>query len=321
MRPFLFAALAGGAAIAVVGVSARYRRDLNAARARLAEVDRRVLPTTWGAVEFADRGSGEPVLVSHGIFHGCDAGLLSVRDLCPDRRVIVPSRFGYLGSTLPPGATPADQADAFAALLDALGIDKLDVIGISAGATSALQLALRHPEKVIHLVVLVGNVPGSPTAVVQPSWARLLDRQLPVWVLKRFFPTAMARLAGVPRSFSMTNDDARFVTEFIDGMFPVAPRVRGVLFDAFVSNADVNNYNLEAISVPTLLVHTKDDPLASHEASRRAAARIPRAHFLSLESGGHLMLGQTTTIRDELADFFADRIAEQIHQASPGGSR
>ncbi len=98
MRPLLFATLAGGAAIAVVGVSARYRRDLNAARARLAEVDRRVIPTAWGAVEFAERGSGDPLLVAHGIFQGCDVGLLSVRDLCPDRRVISPSRFGYLGA-------------------------------------------------------------------------------------------------------------------------------------------------------------------------------------------------------------------------------
>ncbi len=169
--------------------------------------------------------------------------------------------------------------------------------------------------------MLVGNVPGSPTAVVQPSWARLLDRQLPVWVLKTFFPSTMARLAGVPRSFSMTNDDARFVTEYIDSMFPVAPRVRGVIFDAFVSNAEVNTYDLEAIRVPTLLVHTKDDPLASHEASRRAAERIPGARFLSLESGGHLMLGQTKIIHEELADFFADRIAEQIHETSLGGSR
>jgi alpha-beta hydrolase superfamily lysophospholipase len=56
--------------------------------------------------------------------------------------------------------------------------------------------------------------------------------------------------------------------------------------------------------VPTLIVHTKDDQLASHEASQRAADRIAGARFVSLESGGHLMLGQAQIIRDELADFF-----------------
>ena len=103
------------------------------------------------------------------------------------------------------------------------------------------------------------------------------------------------------------------MTEFIDSLFPVSPE--GVDFDAFVSNADVNDYNLEAINVPTLIIHTKDDQLASHEASERAAKRIPGARFVSLESGGHLMLGQTKIIRDELADFFAekkDRRAERV---------
>jgi pimeloyl-ACP methyl ester carboxylesterase len=215
---------------------------------------------------------------------------------------------------MPTNATPQAQADALAALLDALDIDQIDVIGESAGATSALQLALRHPERVKHLAVLVGNLPGSPTAVVQPSLAKLFNRQLPLWVLWTFAPSMMVRLvAGLPKGFAMSSEDARFVTEFIDSLFPVSPE--GVDFDAFVSNADVNDYNLEAISVPTLIVHTKDDQLASHEASKRAADRIPGARFVSLESGGHLMLGQTKIIRDELARFFAetrDRRAERV---------
>ena len=44
-------------------------------------------------------------------------------------RVIAPARFGYFGSTLPPNATPADQADAYALLMDHLGIDRAAVIG------------------------------------------------------------------------------------------------------------------------------------------------------------------------------------------------
>ena len=72
------------------------------------------------------------------------------------------------------------QADAFAALLDALDIDQIDVIGESAGATSALQLALRHPERVKHLAVLVGNLPGSPTAVVQPSCGEAIQPATPL---------------------------------------------------------------------------------------------------------------------------------------------
>ena len=306
MKPSVLAALAAGAAIPASGVYFRYRRDMNAATARLAVVDRHVIATRWGAVEYAERGSGAPLLVVPGIYHNCVGGLLSVRDLFLDRRVIAPSRFGYLGSSMPPNATPAVQADAFAALLDALEIGQIDVVGISAGATSALQLALRHPERVKHLVVLVGNLPGSPTAIVQPSWTKRVNRQFVMWALRTFAPSTTARLvAAVPKGFAMSGDDARVVNESIDSLFPMSPA--GYNFDLFVSNADVTNYKLEAISVPTLIAHTKDDQLASHEASQRAAARIPGARFVSLESGGHLMLGQQKKRRDELADFFAER--------------
>ena len=313
MKAALVAALGAGMALTAIGVLFRYRRDMNAASARLAAVDRHVVSTEWGAVEYAEQGRGDPVLVVHGIFHNCVGGLLEVRDLLTNRRVIAPSRFGYLGSGMPPNATPAAQADVFAALLDILGIDQIDVIGFSAGTTSALQLALRHPRRVKHLAIVVGNLPGSPTAVVQPPSAKF-QRQFVLWALRTFAPSTMIRIvAAVPKEFVMTSEDARYVNEFIDSLFPVS--TDGFIFDAFVSNADVNDYNLEAISVPTLIAHTKDDQLASHTASKRAAERIPNARFVSLDSGGHLMLGQQKKQREALARFFAesrDRGVERV---------
>ena len=315
MKPSVLAGLAAGVAIPASGVYVRYRHDMSAARARLEATDRHVISTPWGAVEYAERGSGAPMLVVHGIFHHCVGGLLSIRDLFLDRRLIAPSRFGYLGSSMPPNATPADQADAFAALLDALGIAQIDVVGLSAGATSVLQLALRHPERVKRLAVLVGNLPGSPTAIVQPAWTKRVNRQFVMWALKTFAPSRMARLvAAVPGDFAISGDDARFVNEFIDSLFPMSPE--GFNFDLFVSNADVTNYNLEAITVPTLIAHTRDDQLASHAASQRAAERIPGALFVSLESGGHLMLGQQKGGRDEVAAFFAGKSDRREERAA-----
>ena len=314
MKRSLVAASGAGLTLPAFGLWFRYRRDMNAARARLAAVNRHVVSTDWGAVEYAEQGHGDPVLVAHGIFHNCVGGLLEVRDLFTDRRVIAPSRFGYLGSSLPPNATPAAQADAFAALLDRLGIDQIDVIGCSAGATSALQLALRHPERVKHLAIVVGNLPGSPTAVVQPPSAKF-QRQFVMWALRTFAPSTMIRMvAAVPKEFVMTSEDARYVNEFIDSLFPVS--TDGFIFDAFVSNADVNDYNLEAISVPTLIAHTKDDQLASHDASKRAAERIPGARFVSLDSGGHLMIGQQKTQREALARFFAETRDRGVERAA-----
>ena len=111
---------------------------MRAARQRLAALDSSIVATPYGAAEYADRGSGPPVLVIHGVMGGVDAGLRNVACHVPDGyRIIVPSRFGYLHSTLPPRAAPALQADTYAALLDTLDVDRVAVIAASAGATSA----------------------------------------------------------------------------------------------------------------------------------------------------------------------------------------
>ena len=297
--------VAGTAAVIgpAVYLTRRYRRELAAARTRLDAFDRDTVATPFGAVEYTVRGVGEPILVSHGIFHGCDGALMSVRNLIAGHPIIAPSRFGYLGSDLPPGATPADQADAFVALLDHLDVERADVIGISAGATAALQLALRHPDRVKHLIILAGNLPGGTTAVQQPTWAKIFYTDAAMWTLKTLAPPIMARLSGVPRGFPCSSDDQRFVSDLVDSLFPVAPKADGIAFDAFVSNPDVSSYPLEQITAPTLLIHAKDDPLASYDAAEQAAHRIPRSVLLSLDTGGHLTLGQTDRVRDRMESF------------------
>lgn len=60
MTASILAGVAGAMAIAAAGVYLRYRRDVNAARARLAAVDRHVISTRWGAVEYAELGAGDP---------------------------------------------------------------------------------------------------------------------------------------------------------------------------------------------------------------------------------------------------------------------
>ena len=304
MKKQLLAAAGGGLALAGGGLARRYRHDLDAARARLAAVDRAVIETSFGAVEYADRDAGEPLLAIHGIFGGCDQGMVLVDDLFPGHRVIAPSRFGYLGSALPPGARPADQADVFAALLDALKIVRTDVAAFSAGAASGLQFALRHPGRVKHLVVISGYLPGGPTAKAAPQANRLLVRsEFPMWALRTFARPTLARLAGVPKGLPLTAADADVVAGIIDDMFPVVPRAEGVIFDFFVSFPDVNDYDLEAITVPTLIVHAADDPVASYDAAQRAAGRIPGARLLRVDRGGHFMLGPQEALRPELATF------------------
>lgn len=75
------------------------------------------------------------------------------------------------------------------------------------------------------------------------------------------------------------------------------------MFDAYVANPEVNDYPLEELRVPTMIVHAAADPLASYEAARSAGERIPDARFFGLDSDGHLQLGRTQRVRTEVAAF------------------
>jgi len=91
-----------------------YREDMRRAWDRIRSFPTQRLETRFGTIEYADHGEGLPLLVSHGVL-GChvdSAETLWANLTGPGFRVIAPSRFGYFGSTLPQGGTPADQADA-----------------------------------------------------------------------------------------------------------------------------------------------------------------------------------------------------------------
>jgi 2-hydroxy-6-oxonona-2,4-dienedioate hydrolase len=138
----------------------RVRQDVRAAEERIAGGGR-VADTPCGVIEYADQGEGRVVLVSHGAGGGYDQGLAVSEQLGAGFRIIAPSRFGYLNTPYPDDPSAAAQADAYACLLDSLGVEKVLVIAFSAGGPSALQFALRYPDRTDSLIMVSAISVGS----------------------------------------------------------------------------------------------------------------------------------------------------------------
>jgi pimeloyl-ACP methyl ester carboxylesterase len=281
----------------------RYRRDLEAARGRLATREQYSIQTPYGSVQYAERGQGPPLLFSHPLVGGFDVGLGCAEPWIGDGfRVIAPSRFGYLGSSLPAGGLPADQADAYALLLDALGIERAAMAGFSAGGPSVIQFALRHPDRTSGLVLFGSALPGRAGRPPRPV-AQLLFTDLMFWTLKAYLPTLFLRCLGMPKGFQPTPEQRTVILESEESLFPLAPRKHGLMFDQYVSNPNVQGYPLEQISVPTLIVNARDDGLSAFENAASAAERIPGAELLAIDHGGHMLLGSEGLIVREVARF------------------
>ena len=160
--------IAAGVLAATGGLTfSAYTQALSRARARIASWHSLIVPTRHGDLEYAEAESGPPFLMIHGTGGGFDQGLQFAGKLVSaGYRVIAPSRFGYLRSAMPADPSSENQADAFADLLDQLGIARIAVAGGSAGALSAMQFAIRHPDRCAALLPIVpaAYAPNRPPA-------------------------------------------------------------------------------------------------------------------------------------------------------------
>lgn len=307
------AATAGAVGVAVLGGMAAiaYRRDISAARQRLAEPDVTVhrLPVPAGVIEYAQYGHGPAVLVVHGSGGGWDQGVdWARRRLGGNRQVIAVSRFGYLGSSLPVGATTSAQADAFVELLDALEIDRADVVALSAGSASAVRFAGRHPDRVRSLVLESPIVPTRrPPRLPPVAVVRLLARAQPLlWALTRS-PLLTGLAAGVPRR--QLNPAQREELAAINAtLLPLPPRAAGMVFDSAVTGPEMisGQVPVDGVRAPTLIVNAQDAVMAPRADAEAFAAALPRGVLVNVPTGGHVLVGNVAYLRGVLVDFFAE---------------
>jgi len=305
--------------VAVIAASAliflSYNHELSRARTK-AWRGGRIANTTAGPIEYAEKGAGIPLLSIHGAGGGYDQGLANVADLVGDGvRVIAPSRFGYLGTPIPADASAAAQADAHAALLADLNVNKAIVIGISAGARSAVWLALRHPDKVAALILIVPGTyaPASPVAIEASRTSALLlwlvntGADFAWWITEKIAPSILVRFMGVrPRLFaSAPPAEQERVMQIVKSVEPLSLRFRGINID---SNPASSRPPYEDITVPTLVISARDDLFNTLPAAEFAASTIPNARLVVYETGGHLLVGHQQDARYAVSDFIAKQV-------------
>jgi pimeloyl-ACP methyl ester carboxylesterase len=298
--------------LAAASMALCFAVDLARARARVTGHSQ-IIDTTSGRIEYATAGQGRPVLVIHGAAGGFDHGLEMTGALAQyGYRLIAPSRFGYLASKPRVDLTVTTQAEAYVELLDHLGLDKVAIVAISAGAWSALEFASRRPERCDALVLLVpaGPLPAG-TANFGGTIARAMfnsdfltwlglkaARLVPAWMDAMMLGTD-ARVVG-----AATADETARLEQVLDHLLPMTPRTAGMAFDIKTAAAPAP-IALDRIACPVLAVSTEDDLYRTAARARQIAADVQHGKAVIYPTGGHALVGHFDEALREAIAFFA----------------
>jgi pimeloyl-ACP methyl ester carboxylesterase len=290
----------------------RYRREIISLRSKLL-TGSDVLNTVSGSIEVSVDGEGHPVLSIHGGLGGYDQGIFSARSMLGHGfRTIAPSRFGYLRTPMRKDNSPKAMADAFADLLDTLKIPSVCVLGTSSGGPSALQFAIRHPRRVRALVLNVCVVHAyegiSRAARINNSIGWRSDFLF--WYVTDKLGDKCGTQYGISEEYvkSLSSEEQEYLRSVWRMGNPVSQRRRGMLNDL---KPRANDYPIERISAPTLIVHAVDDTINSFSHAEYAAARIRGSELLKLENGGHLKLGHRDRVNKAVRLFLQKNMEQQ----------
>ncbi len=285
-----------------------------------------IISTEKGDIEVYRRGdlSQPVVLVTHGSPGGYDQAMLMMTPLFEDDTTyLIPSRPGYLQTPLATGRTPAEQADAYAAMLDALDIDQVAVIGASGGGPSALEFARRHPERTKSLVLYAAVSQAIPDAAVPPtsSLERVTDTIFGKGFLQWAFvqplkmaPEKMAIFENIyvdswPRIIADEQKTELF-TKLVESSlfhFPKDVRLGGYANDMTqYANLDLGSF--ADLAIPTLLVHGTADTDVPFATSEALSQEIVGAQTYWVEGGDHFMIISRS---DEVVPVINDFLEQQ----------
>ena len=271
-----------------------------------------------GTIQYKfNQNNGIPVLIVHGISGGYDQGIHTGKSLLPNNQSMLSiSRFGYLGSDMPDYPTPSSQSNAFLEVLDYHKIDKVFLLAASAGGTIAFNFSLTYPERVAGILLVSSGYPSDedvkgaagPPSFVYRDWIfRFMLNRMQGRMLKMF---------GVSKEeYRNANyEDKLHLHELFSYILPVKPRKKGILYDQNVTNLHMaknfDEYPIEQIEAPVLILHARNDPMAKFERVESAMKRFQNVEAKIYNTGGHVLFGHQQANRQYISDFlkkWADR--------------
>lgn len=234
-------------------------------------------------------GVGEPIVLLHGLGATKGSFLPTVADLADSFRIVAVDLPGFGDSYKPLGAPyhPPFFAAAVVELLDALGLERAHFVGNSMGGRIALELGLRHPERVGRLVLLA---PSLAWRRARP-WAPLVRLLNPHLGLAQLTPRWAAR-AVVHRIIPAAGESwlAAGVDEFLRSY--LTPRGR-VAFYAAARQIYLEEPHgakgfwtrLAGLAAPSLFVWGRHDQLVPYGFAAHVRRTLPAARHLTLDCG------------------------------------
>lgn len=261
--------------------------------------------TRAGQIEYAELGpaTGRTIVLFHGGPGGHDQIRVIDRLAAQGYRLIGWSRPGYLRTPLAVGRTPADQADAAAALLDELGPSAAVAYGISGGGPAAIEFARRHPRRTDALV-LESAISRHYAPVISPLAKRTYLSSYGTWLITsladRWPRLAVADLVRQESTFDSPTrrgvvdwilaDDRRMamVRTILASLTPYEDRAAGLDND-LQQWALLDDSLTDGVTCPTLVLHGSHDGDAEPAHARHAAATIPNATLRLVRDGWHLL--------------------------------
>lgn len=273
-----------------------------------------IASTSKGSVEYAILGNGPVILSLHGGVGGWDQGIVIAQNWLNLANhgfsILSLSRPGYLRTPLETGKSPEEAADAIAALLDTLGIDKVSVLGTSGGGPTALQFALRYPDRTRCLILfsaisLRHIQPGRTrknygwflfskySAYIMDTVWLILNNMLDIFprlMIKSIFKATSTDEFKINDAldYVMTNKKAfSCIKDLMNTQIPLSTRKPGLDND-LMTFAKLESCKTEQISCRALIVHGRLDGNVPFSHAEFTSGTIPHAELYVVENAGHL---------------------------------